>query len=99
MLPSVRTLEKLGYKLYASMGTADFYNDHGIMVSLRYASSIPLDLLSLLISLRHIPPPLSLSRHAFCFMTNNKWIDSHPSNNRTYDQGRSRLESMGKFFI
>lgn len=33
MLPSVRTLEKLGYKLYASLGTADFYNDHGIMVS------------------------------------------------------------------
>lgn len=33
MLPSVRTLEKLGYKLYASSGTADFYNDHGIMVS------------------------------------------------------------------
>lgn len=35
MLPSVRTLEKLGYKLYASLGTADFYNDHGIMVSLK----------------------------------------------------------------
>lgn len=34
MLPSVRTLEKLGYKLYASLGTADFYNDHGIMVCL-----------------------------------------------------------------
>ena len=33
MLPSVRTLEKLGYKLYASSGTEDFYNDHGIMVS------------------------------------------------------------------
>jgi len=33
MLPSVRTLEKLGYKLYASLGTADFYNDHGITVS------------------------------------------------------------------
>ena len=33
MLHSVRTLEKLGYKLYASLGTADFYNDHGITVS------------------------------------------------------------------
>ena len=32
MLPSVRTLEKLGYKLYASSGTADFYSEHGIPV-------------------------------------------------------------------
>ncbi len=32
MLPSVRTLAKLGYKLYASSGTADFYLHHGIMV-------------------------------------------------------------------
>lgn len=32
LLPSVRTLEKMGYKLYASMGTADFYMEHGINV-------------------------------------------------------------------
>jgi len=32
LLPSCRTLQKLGYKLYASTGTADFYNDHGINV-------------------------------------------------------------------
>ncbi|XP_019753921.1 CAD protein isoform X2 [Dendroctonus ponderosae] len=32
LLPSVRTLQKLGYKLYASLGTADFYNEHGVNV-------------------------------------------------------------------
>lgn len=26
------TLERLGYSLYASLGTADFYNEHGIKV-------------------------------------------------------------------
>ncbi|XP_035748284.1 CAD protein-like, partial [Egretta garzetta] len=30
LLPTVRTLESLGYKLYASLGTADFYTEHGI---------------------------------------------------------------------
>lgn len=30
MLPSVRCLEKMGYTLYASLGTADFYQEHGI---------------------------------------------------------------------
>lgn len=33
LLPSVRALEKMGFKLYASMGTADFYNEHGLHVS------------------------------------------------------------------
>ncbi|NXL68862.1 PYR1 protein, partial [Chordeiles acutipennis] len=32
LLPTVRTLESLGYKLYASLGTADFYTEHGIKV-------------------------------------------------------------------
>ncbi|KAI1183524.1 pyrABCN [Nemania serpens] len=32
MLPSVERLQKLGYKLYATAGTADFYQDHGIPV-------------------------------------------------------------------
>ena len=31
---SVRTLQKLGYKLYGSMGTADYYTEHGIPVRL-----------------------------------------------------------------
>ncbi|NXH14339.1 PYR1 protein, partial [Bucco capensis] len=32
LLPTVKTLENLGYKLYASLGTADFYTEHGIKV-------------------------------------------------------------------
>ncbi|XP_061481947.1 CAD protein [Rhineura floridana] len=32
LLPTVRTLEGLGYSLYASLGTADFYTEHGIKV-------------------------------------------------------------------
>ncbi|XP_038215303.1 CAD protein [Zerene cesonia] len=32
LLPSVRILHKMGYKLYASMGTGDFYTEHGIDV-------------------------------------------------------------------
>ncbi|KAM4694497.1 multifunctional protein CAD [Discoglossus pictus] len=32
LLPTVRTLESLGYSLYASLGTADFYTEHGIKV-------------------------------------------------------------------
>lgn len=35
LLPSMRALQKLGYKLYASLGTADFYNEHGVQVSLK----------------------------------------------------------------
>lgn len=31
-LESVRTLHKIGYKLYGSMGTADYYMEHGIKV-------------------------------------------------------------------
>ncbi|CAH1646105.1 unnamed protein product [Spodoptera littoralis] len=32
LLPSVRILHKMGYKLYASMGTGDFYTEHGVDV-------------------------------------------------------------------
>ncbi|XP_045519117.1 CAD protein isoform X2 [Pieris brassicae] len=32
LLPSVRVLQNMGYKLYASMGTGDFYTEHGIDV-------------------------------------------------------------------
>lgn len=32
LLPSMRSLQKLGYKLYASLGTADFYTEHGVNV-------------------------------------------------------------------
>ncbi|XP_063806908.1 multifunctional protein CAD [Pseudophryne corroboree] len=32
LLPTVQALESLGYCLYASLGTADFYTEHGIKV-------------------------------------------------------------------
>nr|XP_033330186.1 CAD protein [Megalopta genalis] len=32
LLPSIYSLRKMGYKLYASMGTADFYTEHGVEV-------------------------------------------------------------------
>lgn len=32
MLPSINTLVELGFKLYASPGTADFYTEHGVKV-------------------------------------------------------------------
>ncbi|XP_039548605.1 CAD protein isoform X2 [Pimephales promelas] len=32
LLPTVQTLESLGYNLYASVGTADYYTEHGIKV-------------------------------------------------------------------
>ncbi|XP_059617479.1 CAD protein [Phlebotomus argentipes] len=32
LIPSVRTLSKMGYKLYASMGTADFYAEQGVQI-------------------------------------------------------------------
>ncbi|XP_063221553.1 multifunctional protein r isoform X2 [Bacillus rossius redtenbacheri] len=32
LLPSISALQKMGYKLYASMGTADFYTEHGVDV-------------------------------------------------------------------
>ncbi|XP_033610658.1 CAD protein isoform X2 [Cryptotermes secundus] len=32
LLPYIRSLHKMGYKLYASMGTADFYTEHGVDV-------------------------------------------------------------------
>lgn len=32
LLPTVRALETLGYSLYASLGTADFYTEHGIKI-------------------------------------------------------------------
>lgn len=33
LLESIRNLKNMGYKLYASMGTADFYTEHGVEVS------------------------------------------------------------------
>uniref|UniRef100_A0A3Q3FQX8 Multifunctional protein CAD n=1 Tax=Labrus bergylta TaxID=56723 RepID=A0A3Q3FQX8_9LABR len=33
LLPTVQTLESLGYDLYASLGTADFYTEHGVKVT------------------------------------------------------------------
>ncbi|KFB52100.1 AGAP000300-PA-like protein [Anopheles sinensis] len=32
LLPAIRILDKMGYKLYASMGTGDFYTEHGVAV-------------------------------------------------------------------
>eukprot|EP00057_Strongylocentrotus_purpuratus_P012618 XP_011667092.1 PREDICTED: CAD protein [Strongylocentrotus purpuratus] len=32
LLPAVRTLAAMNYSLYASIGTADFYNEHGIKI-------------------------------------------------------------------
>ncbi|XP_058443628.1 CAD protein [Malaya genurostris] len=32
LLPCIRILHKMGYKLYASMGTGDFYTEHGVDV-------------------------------------------------------------------
>ena len=32
LLESVRTLERLGFNLFASYGTADFYSEHGVNV-------------------------------------------------------------------
>lgn len=32
LLSTIRVLEELGYKLYASRGTADFYSEHGVKV-------------------------------------------------------------------
>lgn len=32
LLPTVEALQSLGYNLYASLGTADFYTEHGIKV-------------------------------------------------------------------
>ncbi|KAJ8918595.1 hypothetical protein NQ315_013100 [Exocentrus adspersus] len=34
LLSSMRSLQKMGYKLYASLGTADFYNEQGVEVSI-----------------------------------------------------------------
>lgn len=35
LLSSIRDLAKMGYKLYASMGTGDFYAEHGVDVSMQ----------------------------------------------------------------
>lgn len=39
LLPSIRDLAKMGYKLYASMGTGDFYAEHGVNV--RITNAVP----------------------------------------------------------
>lgn len=36
LLPSIRALSKMGYKLYASLGTGDFYAEHGVDVSIEF---------------------------------------------------------------
>lgn len=33
LLPTVQTLESMGYDLYASLGTADYYTEHGVKVT------------------------------------------------------------------
>uniref|UniRef100_A0A3B4TF12 Multifunctional protein CAD n=1 Tax=Seriola dumerili TaxID=41447 RepID=A0A3B4TF12_SERDU len=33
LLPTVQALESMGYDLYASLGTADFYTEHGVKVT------------------------------------------------------------------
>uniref|UniRef100_A0A670I5Y5 Carbamoyl-phosphate synthetase 2, aspartate transcarbamylase, and dihydroorotase n=1 Tax=Podarcis muralis TaxID=64176 RepID=A0A670I5Y5_PODMU len=40
LLSTVRTLEGLGYNLYASLGTADFYTEHGIKVGWAGAAAL-----------------------------------------------------------
>lgn len=39
LLPAVQTLESLGYNLYASLGTADFYTEHGVKVNTHGATA------------------------------------------------------------
>lgn len=39
LIPTIRALVDLGYTLYASLGTADFYNEHGFSVSFVYSRS------------------------------------------------------------
>lgn len=34
LIPTVRSLIEMGYNLFASLGTADFYNEHGFKVRL-----------------------------------------------------------------
>jgi carbamoyl-phosphate synthase/aspartate carbamoyltransferase/dihydroorotase len=40
LLESIINLKSMGYKLYASMGTADFYTEHGVEVSEKSVCSI-----------------------------------------------------------
>lgn len=40
LLSTVKTLESMGYNLYASMGTADFYTEHDVHVSTSFANFI-----------------------------------------------------------
>lgn len=35
LLPTVEALQSLGYNLYASLGTADFYTEHGVKVQMQ----------------------------------------------------------------
>ena len=39
MLNSVRLLEQMGFELYASLGTGDFYQEHGVKVGFSYIST------------------------------------------------------------
>ncbi|KAG0725354.1 CAD protein [Chionoecetes opilio] len=40
LLPAVRTLAQMGYKLYASLGTADFYSTHGIQSNRKFSQPV-----------------------------------------------------------
>ncbi|XP_052865551.1 CAD protein [Anopheles cruzii] len=63
LLPSVRNLVKMGYKLYGSMGTGDFYTEHGVPV-------IAVELHSEHELVEHEDPPL---RHLAEYLANKQF--------------------------
>lgn len=40
LLSSIRTLARMGFKLYASLGTGDFYTEHGVDVSTEFKKCV-----------------------------------------------------------
>ena len=42
MLESVKQLEQMGFQLFASLGTADFYSDNGVKVCCPLCSIVAL---------------------------------------------------------
>nr|CAB3227410.1 CAD protein [Phallusia mammillata] len=69
LLPSVRTLESLGYTLHASLGTADFYTEHGIKVK---PVDWPLDEANTASKSKTQPTSIMdyLTNHGFCMIIN-----------------------------
>lgn len=61
LLPSMRALQKMGYKLYASMGTADFYTEHGVQVNI-----IMLNLILLYMHSERFQKSVFLGFETFC---------------------------------